>query len=257
MEQVDISMDDAAAVNTAVLPQDQSQIPADRETVDVEPRPEWLPEKFQNTRQMAEAYTSLERKLGQQSDSLAKDADIDDLKAVPRAITSESLAQYTQEFLENGNLSDNSYRDLETKGVDRTAVDAYIAGQTALVNANLQTVYGEVGGPEAYGELMDWATRNLPESDINAFNSQVQAQRSDGSLDMDRAMFAIKGLKAQKLAVDGSTPQLLQGGGSDGTSGNLFKSTAQVVAAMQDPRYENDPAYRQDVMDRLSVSDVF
>ena len=256
MEQVDISMDDGVATAPVTLPGDQVQNPADIENADMEPRPDWLPEKFQNTRQMAEAYSNLERKMGQQSEPLSEDSGIGDLQAVPKSLTSETLAQYTQEYADNGNLSENSYKDLETKGVDRTAVDAYIAGQRALVEANLQTVYNEVGGQQQYADLMDFAVRNLPESEINAFNEQVQAQRADGSLDMDRAMFAIKGLKAQKEAVDGSTPQLITGGAGS-ASGNVFKSTAQVVAAMQDPRYENDPAYRQEVMDRLSVSDVF
>ena len=204
MEQVDLSMSDGVAASPAILPGDQVQNPADAENADLEPRPDWLPEKFQNTRQMAEAYSNLERKMGQQSEPLSENSGIGDLQAVPKSLTSETLAPYTQE----------------------------------------------------YADLMDFAVRNLPESEINAFNEQVQAQRADGSLDMDRAMFAIKGLKAQKEAVDGSTPQLITGGAGS-ASGNVFKSTAQVVAAMQDPRYENDPAYRQEVMDRLSVSDVF
>ena len=35
-----------------------------------------------------------------------------------------------------------------------------------------------------------------------------------------------------------------------------FRSQAEVVAAMNDPRYDNDPAYRQDVYDKLERSNV-
>ena len=35
-----------------------------------------------------------------------------------------------------------------------------------------------------------------------------------------------------------------------------FRSQAEVVQAMSDPRYDNDPAYRQDVMRKLERSNV-
>ena len=35
-----------------------------------------------------------------------------------------------------------------------------------------------------------------------------------------------------------------------------FRSQAEVVAAMSDPRYERDPAYRQDLYDKLERSNV-
>ena len=45
-------------------------------------------------------------------------------------------------------------------------------------------------------------------------------------------------------------------GNAPKTSGQQFRSQAEVVQAMQDPRYDNDPAYRADVMEKLSRSDV-
>ena len=35
-----------------------------------------------------------------------------------------------------------------------------------------------------------------------------------------------------------------------------FRSQQEVVRAMGDPRYENDPAYRQDVYDKLERSQL-
>jgi len=39
-------------------------------------------------------------------------------------------------------------------------------------------------------------------------------------------------------------------------SGNAYRSQAELVAAMGDPRYDTDPAYRADVVDRLEQSDI-
>ena len=38
--------------------------------------------------------------------------------------------------------------------------------------------------------------------------------------------------------------------------GSQFRSQAEVVQAMSDPRYERDSAYRQDVMKKLERSNV-
>ena len=40
------------------------------------------------------------------------------------------------------------------------------------------------------------------------------------------------------------------------TSGDVFRSQPELVAAMNDPRYDRDPAYRQDVIEKLDRSDL-
>jgi hypothetical protein len=37
---------------------------------------------------------------------------------------------------------------------------------------------------------------------------------------------------------------------------DAYRSQAEVVRAMTDPRYENDPAYRQDIYDKLERSNL-
>ena len=37
---------------------------------------------------------------------------------------------------------------------------------------------------------------------------------------------------------------------------DVYKSQAQVVEAMSDPRYDRDTAYRQEVMEKLSRSNI-
>ena len=45
-------------------------------------------------------------------------------------------------------------------------------------------------------------------------------------------------------------------GKSPKTSEDTFRSQAELVKAMSDPRYEDDPAYRQDLIEKLDRSDV-
>ena len=46
-------------------------------------------------------------------------------------------------------------------------------------------------------------------------------------------------------------------GKAPSTSGDRFRSQQEVVAAMTDPRYDNDPAYRQEIIEKLDRSDNF
>ena len=48
---------------------------------------------------------------------------------------------------------------------------------------------------------------------------------------------------------------MLQGKAAS-SSGDVFRSQAELVAAMGDPRYETDPAYRADVVAKLEQSDL-
>ena len=40
------------------------------------------------------------------------------------------------------------------------------------------------------------------------------------------------------------------------TPKDVYRSQAELVAAMNDKRYDNDPAYRQDVIEKLERSDL-
>jgi hypothetical protein len=45
-------------------------------------------------------------------------------------------------------------------------------------------------------------------------------------------------------------------GRSPSSAGEVFRSQAELVAAMGDPRYDSDPAYRADVVEKLNNSDL-
>ena len=45
-------------------------------------------------------------------------------------------------------------------------------------------------------------------------------------------------------------------GKAPSTTKDQFKSQAQLIEAMNDPRYDNDPAFRKEIADKLERSDV-
>ena len=66
---------------------------------------------------------------------------------------------------------------------------------------------------------------------------------------------AVNGLKAQFEEATGYEGRMLSGK-APSTSGDVYKSQAQLVEAMSDPRYDRDPAYRQGVIEKLDRSDL-
>ena len=69
------------------------------------------------------------------------------------------------------------------------------------------------------------------------------------------AFFAVRALSYRYNDARGYEGKMLTGNAPK-QSGDQFRSQAEVVQAMSDPRYERDSAYRQDIMKKLERSDV-
>jgi hypothetical protein len=67
--------------------------------------------------------------------------------------------------------------------------------------------------------------------------------------------FAVQALNARYQDAVGYDGELLTGQSPRNTS-DVFRSQAELVAAMSDPRYDKDPAYRADVADKLDRSNL-
>jgi hypothetical protein len=247
MERIEIKTDPAPpeAPSNAKPPAQGfvAAVPPAAPTDDV--RPEWLPEKFQNPQDLAKAYSELEARFSQSNQ--AKDAIAEAAKN--SSLTIEDLAPLSQEYSETGKLSEKSYKLLENRGIPRELVNAYVEGQRAVAEGQVNAVYGSIGGQEQYSQMTNWAAENLPEEEINAFDEIMENGNQAAVL------MAVRGLHARFSAANGQ-PRLIQGTAT--TSGsNAFRSLTELTTAMKDPRYKSDPAYRKDVEDRLRVSDVF
>ena len=106
-----------------------------------------------------------------------------------------------------------------------------------------------VGGEEQYNGLVGWAAENMPENFVQAFDNLINVG------DPDMVKLAVVGLQAAYQEANGYEGRMLSGKPAQ-TQQDVFRSKAEVVAAMSDPRYDKDPAYRRDLMRRLENSDV-
>lgn len=247
----------AEALNTYQEPQEESQehvqAMLDRERGAVEERPDWLPEKFKSAEDMAKAYSQLESKLGQpqQQQEEVVETPTESPSEVADLLDSKGLDfdVFQQEYAETGGLSNDAYAALEEAGFPPSMVDSWIAGQDALAQQMTGEMYSLVGSQEDYAEMVSWAADALPESEVDAFNATIATQ------DPNMIRLAIQGLNARYRSE--AEPSLMQGGTGAVSTGGRFESTAELTAAMSDPRYAKDPAYRQAVSDKLARSSLF
>ena len=117
-----------------------------------------------------------------------------------------------------------------------------------LSDADVSSIQQSVGGADNYAALTEWAAENFDADEIAAFDGVVESGNV-GAINL-----ALQALYYRYVDAVGSEGQLLQGKAAAPVDG--FRSQAEVVAAMQDPRYDRDPAYRADVMRKLENSDI-
>lgn len=233
--------------------------PSADDTTNSDDRPQWLPEKFKTPEDMAKAYAELESKIGKPADDkpAGDPPDTPDPSQASADDANKALAdrgldftEFSTEFSQKGELSPESYEKLEKSGLPKDLVDQYIEGQKARATQFESTIKGEAGGAEKYSQVVEWAKGALTPTEIAAFNNAV------GSGDVEQARLAVTGLTARYSNANGSDPKRFVGGGKAGAE-ERFESTAQLTAAMSDPRYKTDPAYRAQIQNKLSRSPVF
>ena len=220
-------------------------------------RPQWLPEKFKRAEDMAQAYSELEKKLGQPKEEATEEPEQSEAEAENKEEQAEenvseayqTIAEASKEFFENdGTLSEETYNALEKAGLPRDLVDSYAAGQQALLQSEEAQIQSVANGQ--YDAMAEWANENLPQEEIDAFDEAV----TGGTV--QQAKLAVQGLYARYQNATDSTPKLTQGN-VVGSATMPFKSMQELARAQSDPRYRSgDKAYHEEIDRRLAVSNI-
>ena len=137
----------------------------------------------------------------------------------------------------------------ESAETESEETDSNDSDPDQLTDAQAEELYKMVGGEKEYRNMIDWAGNSLSEDEIEMYDA-VMATGNANSI-----YFAVQALNTKYTDAVGSEGQLLTGRGSAETN-TMFRSQSELVQAMSDPRYDNDPAYRADVMAKLDNSDL-
>ena len=238
------------AENPNLVQQEEQEQPIQQEPSgqEVSEEQELILGKFKSQEDLVQAYENLEKKIGQQQQTSKEEGQQQEEASVQQGNVSNAIEEASNAYLENGELSEANYKALEESGIPRDFVDAYVRGQEATIESEMADIRNTVGGQDNYNEMVEWASANLSEEDINSYDDIV----STGS--PEAAKMAAKGMYARYMSETGGQSVNIAKGGTSGAAIQPFASNAQVVEAINDRRYEIDPAYRAEVERRISVS---
>jgi len=228
----------------------------------VEQQEELLAGKYKNAQELEKAYVELQSKLGEKGSKdseTTSETEVPETKEVPEekeeapetsfldtlweeAISKDEFSKETVEKLKNTNPTELANQYLEyRKNNQPTKQD--------LTEADVAELKGIVGGEKEYSNMLEWANSSLNEQEVAMFD-QVMEQGNPLA-----AFFAVRALAYRYEDAVGKDGRMLTGNAPK-TSGEQFRSQAEVVKAMSDPRYDRDPAYRQDIMKKLERSNI-
>ena len=227
--------------------------------------------KYDSAQALEKAYIELQRKLGEdgkeavppesqveteQEEVLPETPEEEPQETSPAA---ELITSASDEYYKNdGKLTPETLEKFSSMS-SQDLVKAYLEVQDNLPqnsnedasdisDATVNEVKNYAGGEQAYQNMVNWASDNLDSKSIEAFDSIINT----GSVDAIK--LAVNGLKSQYQNAVGYEGEMISGKAPK-TSKDVYRSQAELVAAMSDRRYDKDPAYRQDVIEKLARSD--
>ena len=232
----------------------------------VQQQEELLAGKYKNAEELEKAYVELQSKLGEKKEDSEEKETTAEKEEEPKTEEAEIspavslLNEANDEYFSNdGKLSEETidkFSSLSSKDLVKAYLEATKnnppnqSQESVEVSDNdINVIQNSVGGEDAYGKLTAWAGSNLDSTSIEAFDNVV----ATGNVQMIK--LAVAGLKAQYDNENGYEGKMLTGKAA-ATSKDVFRSQAELVRAMNDPKYEDDPAYRQDVIEKLDRSDL-
>lgn len=218
-----------------------------------------LPEKFKSVEELLNSYNELEQKLhSNNSDDTLPTTEPEATDPNGEAVTTDNsddvvtIDTYMKEMIETGELSEDSRKALNDSGVSDAVIDSMIEGQNAKTELLKADVYNSVGGEESYNDIIDWASKNLSDSEIDAFNSQISSNS------LDTIKFALKSLQALQGSTN-SKPgfsRQIQGDGKAPSGSKGYESKTEMYEAMRHPSYGKDASYTRMVENKIANSKI-
>ena len=207
--------------------------------------------KYRNAEELESAYLELQKKLGaddgeSEDEGEEQEGEETDSDLFDRLWEGELNDTFSDDLLNE--LSNADPTDLAQMHLDyRREMEANAS--EPMTEETATQLKGMVGGDQEYTNLLGWAKDNFTDQEINMYDAIMDSGNTEA------AFFAIQALALRYQDSIGTEGELIQGrAATDSADG--FRSQAELVNAMNDPRYERDAAYRNDIMRKLELSDI-
>ena len=228
-----------------------------------EQQDQMLAGKFKTAEDLEQGYIELQKKLGEPKEEAeaeekpeAKEEEVKEEKPEEETDIDTAFLDTLWEEANGEKWTDDTIKklgSLEARDIAQMHLKYRAenppAEQTSLSEEDISNLKNVVGGDKQYTDMMQWAGSNLNENEIKMYDAVMDKG------DPLAAYFAVQALSGRMRDSEGVEGRMLQGKAAK-SEGSQFKSQAQVVKAMQDDRYEKDPAYRQEIYDKLERSNL-
>ena len=218
--------------------------------------------KYKNAQELEKAYIELQGKLGERKEDTETTTAKEEPEEKPTLSEGATLiTSASEEYFANDNkLSDETLAKFSSMS-SQDLIKAYMEVQSSpefqqqqaapaeISEAQVNQIKNAAGGEAAYSNIINWAKTNVPSEQISAFDDVVNTGN------VQAINLAVAGLKAQYDNANGVEGRMVTGKAPT-NSGDVFRSQAELVAAMSDARYDRDPAYRQDIIEKLDRSNL-
>lgn len=166
-------------------------------------------------------------------------------------MSNEDIQGLLEEYASKGSLSEATLDKLAEAGYPRSFVDSYIKGQEAITKQYVNEIYNLAGGKDTFDKYAAHIKETSPET-FEVLADAVDAadvKTVRGILTLARNSLVSKfGSPATRTVTSKSRPQQAQ------TAPQGFASRNEMVTAMSDKRYRDDPAYRAEVQRKIIIS---
>ena len=214
--------------------------------------------KYKNAQELEQGYIELQKKLGEgEAEEPVAEAEEEEYEGEEGEEDGSILDELWEYELNNEEFHEDAVAELQQMDpVDlanlhieyrKQVEEEGGVGAKDFTETEMTELKGVVGGDENYKNMLEWAGSNLNQQEIDMFDAVMQRGDALG------AFFAIRSLAYRYNDAAGYEGKMLTGNAPK-TSGTQFRSQQEVIQAMSDPRYESDPAYRKDIMDKLTRS---
>ena len=213
--------------------------------------------KYKNAEELEKAHIELQKKLGEKSEEVSKEtkAEQEEEKEEPKESTENILDELWSKSKDN-KLDQETFDRLSKMNPVEIAKLAMQQRQASEKNTpreftekDVEQIHGFVGGSDNYNNMMAWAQQNVPEQEINMYDTVMDLGNPVA------AYFAVQTLALKYQDQAGRDGKMVTGKAPKSTA-DTFKSQAEMIKAMDDDRYNDDPAYRQALMEKLERSNI-
>ncbi len=213
--------------------------------------------KFKDAQDLENAYIELQKKLGDpEARSTEQEQPTEEVEEEEDDEESEEISDFLERLWEESQTEEYSEEtikklsEMEPVQLAEMYLDYRNNQQTeTLSDEDVSALKDVAGGEQEYANMVTWAANNMTEDEVELYDAVMEKG------DPAACFFAVQALKYRYQDANGYEGELLTGS-APRNQADVFRSQAEVVRAMSDPRYDSDPAYRQDVFNKLERSEL-